>query len=1085
MNVKPRYYYDEEKNAFCIENYQIAKPFSSFLPGIAGIYGIPLWCFYVNRGQCIASFGIKNKDGSILEFMPADRAYRLTSTHGFRTFLKIDKDIFYEPFKVGNLKNNAKTKMIICPSSLEISELHTEYGLEIDIKYYTLPNQNLAGLIREVTIRNNSSHPIELKLLDGLPLIVPYGKNDFALKNMSRTIEAWNYVENLENKAPYFRLHSSAEDTTEVVEIKEGNFFVSFKAGEKGLLERQQVIIDPKLVFGVTSEVDVPYEFIYSDKIDTSTQIYTNKTCCAFGFTQDVINAGDELKLYTIIGHAKSLAQLNGFISKINHAEFFEKSFLENKQTIDEIVNSGTILTSDWKLNEYSKMCYLDNILRGGWAHTVEHSSKKNVIYLFSRKHGDLERDYNFFEIQDTYYSQGNGNFRDINQNRRNDLYFNPYIFDFNVWYFMNLIQLDSYNPLVVKGIKYRLNDFSAVDGFINTGKEKLKKFFEKDYLPYELVKALEDEDITLNISSQEFINACIVNSEKLIEADPGEGFWIDHFTYNFDLIENFESIYPDKMKDLLLQKKYFYYDNEHYVRPRAERVKIINGKVKQFGAYALSKEKKDLIESRDFKKRYVRTNCGKGDIYYTSLFEKLLVIILNRISTLDPFGVGIEMEASKPGWNDALNGLPGIFGSSSCETMELLRLVKMLKRYINSYLADVEHIEIFEELYQFLISLRELLENTLDLDDEKTDFKYWDVSNEIKEKYRETVMFGINGKTVAVKMEEVAEFLNLCERKLSRAVEKAFDPEKGLYCTYFINEPTEYEIVDELGRCGQVIRINKFSQKRVAFFLESQVRALKVIEDKEVKKNIYHSVKNSNLYDKKLGMYKTNESLEKEPNQLGRIKAFTPGWLENESIFMHMEFKYLLEILKSRLYEEFFEDFRKVLPPFMDPEVYGRSIFENSSFIASSSNPDESIHGTGFVARLSGTTTEFLNMLTIMAFGDKLFEYIDGQLVFRLAPKLPSWMFTTKKEEVELYVDGKKQKILVDENSFLAVLFGRTIVIYKNPKRLNTYDHNTKISKYILHFEDEKLEVEREVIEEPISRRIRNCECKKIEVIF
>lgn len=61
---------------------------------------------------------------------------------------------------------------------------------------------------------------------------------------MSRTIEAWNYVENLENKAPYFRLHSSAEDTTEVVEIKEGNFFVSFKAGEKGLLERQQVIID-------------------------------------------------------------------------------------------------------------------------------------------------------------------------------------------------------------------------------------------------------------------------------------------------------------------------------------------------------------------------------------------------------------------------------------------------------------------------------------------------------------------------------------------------------------------------------------------------------------------------------------------------------------------------------------------------------------------------------------------------------------------------------------------------------------------------------------------------------------------------
>lgn len=67
--------------------------------------------------------------------------------------------------------------------------------------------------------------------------------------------------------------------------------------------------------------MDVPYEFIYSDKIDTSTQIYTNKTCCAFGFTQDVINAGDELKLYTIIGHAKAL---------LSSMVLFLKSIMQN-----------------------------------------------------------------------------------------------------------------------------------------------------------------------------------------------------------------------------------------------------------------------------------------------------------------------------------------------------------------------------------------------------------------------------------------------------------------------------------------------------------------------------------------------------------------------------------------------------------------------------------------------------------------------------------------------------------------------------------------------------------------------------------
>jgi len=41
---------------------------------------------------------------------------------------------------------------------------------------------------------------------------------------------------------------------------------------------------------------------------------------------------------------------------------------------------------------------------------------------VYSRKHGDLERDYNFFMLSPTFLSQGNGNYRDVNQNRRNDV---------------------------------------------------------------------------------------------------------------------------------------------------------------------------------------------------------------------------------------------------------------------------------------------------------------------------------------------------------------------------------------------------------------------------------------------------------------------------------------------------------------------------------------------------------------------------------------------------------------------------------------------------------------------------------------
>ena len=82
-----KYYFKDEH--FVIENYDNAKPFASFLPSIAGLYGIPAWVYYVNRGQAIAGFGVENKDNPIMDFVPANMAYRRTELVGFRTFIKL------------------------------------------------------------------------------------------------------------------------------------------------------------------------------------------------------------------------------------------------------------------------------------------------------------------------------------------------------------------------------------------------------------------------------------------------------------------------------------------------------------------------------------------------------------------------------------------------------------------------------------------------------------------------------------------------------------------------------------------------------------------------------------------------------------------------------------------------------------------------------------------------------------------------------------------------------------------------------------------------------------------------------------
>ena len=93
-------------------------------------------------------------------------------------------------------------------------------------------------------------------------------------------------------------------------------------------------------------------------------------------------------------------------------------------------------------------------------------------------------------------------------------------------------------------------------------------------------------------------------------------------------------------------------------------------------------------------------------------------------------------------------------------------------------------------------------------------------------------------------------------------------------------------------------------------------------------------------------------------------------------------------------------EAFYSVAVPFLDPETYGRSVLEKSSFIASSSSPNTRIHGRGFVARLSGSTAEFLHMRKVMLFGEKPFASEDGHLMLTFRPLLPDYL-TRGTEEV------------------------------------------------------------------------------------
>ncbi len=1068
---------------FVIENYNYANTFSSFFPGIAGLEGVPLWAFYVNRGQCIASFGVRDKDGAIQEFFPANKSYQNTSRLGFRTFIKFKREsgfIYYEPFRNTLLNKGFAlfNKMTIRAHELEIEEINKTLGISVRVVYYTLSGENIPGLVRQVFVRNLNPHrPLSLEILDGMPVILPYGMNQYVVKNMTRTAEAWMLAKHINSKVGYYRVKVELDDRPEVVEIKGGNFFYSYfsssASGYDGLLP---LISDPEQIFSENTDFSFPAEFLADlNFIYPKNQAMQNRLPCAFVLCKKQVPPSGEISFSTIIGNSPREKYAQSLAEKAS-CNFFMEKRLHNKKIIDDLVADVDCASSFKEFDFYTKQSYLDNILRGGYPALIG-KDKKHIFYVYARKHGDLERDYNNFKLRPTFYSQGNGNYRDINQNRRLDVFFRPEVGRSNISLFLNLIQLDGYNPLHINGVSF----------IVSCGRDKLTKalrpFFGEKTLPKVcefllsgqfdlggLFAFLLQSSIKVRENKQNFLSALLSLCRRSEDASHGEGFWTDHWSYNQDLIDMFLKIYPDKEEDLFFSdKSYSFYDNDHYVAKRNEKYVLTDAGPRQFGSVRFSKEKRQVIESRGAEKNKVRVNYGKGEIYRTNLFVKLFSLALVKFLNLDPDGIGIEMEADKPNWYDSLNGLPGLFGSSVSEAIELLRLVRKLVSVVERH-KHLSCISVPEEI-------AELSEQILRIAGEKEPFEFWKKAGDIKENFRSKVFYGISGLEKEFDFNYVLGILKQLEERLSSAVEKSRN-QNGLIDTYFYYEAVKYKKTGKKNEKGlPLIEVAKFKRKTLPLFLEGQMHYLRVCTKKQAQ-SLYSAVKKSPLFDRALSMYKVCASLRFMPKEIGRSVVFAPGWLENESIWLHMEYKYLLELLRHNIGRQFFTDLLKCGVCFMDPQVYGRSILENSSFIVSSAFPRKKMWGKGFVARLTGSTIEWINIWLYMCAGDKLFFIEDGELSFRFSPKIPEWLFLSEKRRF-----GKD---MLPVNSFGFTFMGKTKVVYFNPERYNCYVNNVGVVEMDLVFNNgEKQKVSGGVLKGDLAEKLRGGYIKKITALI
>lgn len=232
----------------------------------------------------MASFGIENKSGSIQKFNPANIKYRDNAITGFRTFLRgwrgdetEDEDEWiYQPFhplyrqQEDNSQQFLQRNMYIGYNELEIEERQEHLNLQTNILYYTIPNEEFAGLIRKVTFSNLDNYEdLYLDVVDGLSELIPYGLGNSDIDAMFRTREAWMRVYNIEKRqqqcdhkkiplsiceeeehttSPYYHITQSTEDSMNVNMITAGHFVISYFEGKESHL--LPIIYDPAVLFG-------------------------------------------------------------------------------------------------------------------------------------------------------------------------------------------------------------------------------------------------------------------------------------------------------------------------------------------------------------------------------------------------------------------------------------------------------------------------------------------------------------------------------------------------------------------------------------------------------------------------------------------------------------------------------------------------------------------------------------------------------------------------------------------------------------------------------------------------------------------
>ena len=733
------------------------------------------WMFISSTGGLSA--GRKNSDYSLFPYYTDDKITESSEHTGSKSIFivsKAEKNYLWEPFS--KRQDGAyKISRNIYKNTYGNKVIFEEINHDLNLSFtYQWNSSDTYGFVRHSVLNNLTNEALDIRLLDGIQNILPYGVEVDLQNSTSNLVDAYKKCE-LESDSGLgiYSLSAIIVDKAEPSEALKANVVWSLGLeGSKKLISSVQ-IEDFRRGKAITQEIDVKAER------------------GAYLLTKDIKLAANSKEQWTLV------ANVNQSINDIVHIkeqikdqasllEELKSSVEQGTQNLIALVGAsdGLQLTSDSARNTRHFANTMFNIMRGGIFdnnYTIEkedfsayienanhkvffkksklinklpqtfdlshlkaiakEDDDKNFIRLcyeylplkFSRRHGDPSRPWNKFSIN-TRNEDGSkildyqGNWRDIFQNWEALVHSYPEFIEGMIHKFLNATTFDGYNP-------YRVTK----DGF--------------DW------ETIEPDNPWSYI-----------------------GYWGDHqIIYLLKFLEFIETYYPGKLESYF-SKDLFVYANVPY------RIKAYEQILKD------PKNTIDFDHKAEEKIQLKREEIGVDGallrdknffIYKVNFIEKILATVLAKISNFIP-EAGIWMNTQRPEWNDANNALVGN-GVSMVTLYYLRRFLKFFDTTLKS--TNTQNVEISIELIEFFNGVSKTLQDHKNLLDHKisdTDRKtVLDGLGKAASHYRLSIYDqSFSGSKSVLSINEISSFIKVALAHLEHAI-KANKREDNLYHAY------------------------------------------------------------------------------------------------------------------------------------------------------------------------------------------------------------------------------------------------------------------------------------------------------------